>query len=127
MRIGELAQVCGISRDTLRFYEERGLIRARRLANGYRDYPDETAQLVMFIRTAQRLGFSLNEIGSNVEQLWQSAEPDRAVEELLRDKLALVEQRLEELQLLRATLMQRLTLACPLRSAHVEPQAPSSR
>ncbi|MGE8061630.1 MerR family transcriptional regulator [Pseudomonas sp. NPDC089547] len=115
MRIGELAQVCGISRDTLRFYEERGLIRARRLANGYRDYPDETAQLVMFIRTAQRLGFSLNEIGSNVEQLWQSAEPDRAIEALLRDKLALVEQRLEELQALRATLVQRLTLACPLR------------
>ncbi|CAI3807234.1 Mercuric resistance operon regulatory protein [Pseudomonas sp. MM221] len=126
MRIGELAQVCGISRDTLRFYEERGLIQARRLANGYRDYPDETAQLVMFIRTAQRLGFSLNEIGSNVAQLWQSAEPDRAVEALLRDKLALVEQRLEELQLLRTTLMQRLTLACPLRPDHVEPQGPCS-
>ncbi|WP_295478553.1 MerR family DNA-binding transcriptional regulator [uncultured Pseudomonas sp.] len=116
MRIGELAQVCGVSRDTLRFYEERGLIQARRLANGYRDYPEEIAQLVHFIRDAQRLGFSLTEIGDNVGQLWQNPNPDQAVEALLRDKLALIEQRLEELQALRSTLLQRLTLACPLRS-----------
>ena len=115
MRIGELALVCGISRDTLRFYEERGLIQARRLANGYRDYPQETVQLVGFIRTAQRLGFSLNEIGSNVAQLWQAEDADRAVEALLRDKLELVEQRVAELQQLRAVLLQRLGMACPLR------------
>lgn len=116
MRIGELAQVCGVSRDTLRFYEERGLIQARRLANGYRDYPEEIAQLVHFIRDAQRLGFSLTEIGDNVGQLWQNPNPDQAVEALLRDKLALIEQRLEELQQLRTMLLQRLTLACPLRN-----------
>ncbi|MEE1888114.1 MerR family transcriptional regulator [Pseudomonas carassii] len=116
MRIGELAQACGVSRDTLRFYEERGLIHAQRRANGYRDYPQETAQLVLFIRTAQRLGFSLNEIGANVKQLWQAEDPDQAVEALLRDKLALIEQRLEELGQLRTALRQRLTLACPLRA-----------
>ncbi len=115
MRIGQLAQVCGVSRDTLRFYEERGLIKARRLANGYRDYPDETAQLVHFIRNAQRLGFSLSEVSHNVERLWDSTDPDQAVEALLRDKLALIEQRLDELQQLRTTLLHRLTLACPLR------------
>jgi DNA-binding transcriptional MerR regulator len=115
VRIGELAQACEVSRDTLRFYEERGLIQARRLANGYRDYPQETVQLVGFIRTAQRLGFSLGEIGSNVPQLWQAEDADRAVEVLLRDKLALVEQRVEELQQLRVVLLQRLATACPLR------------
>lgn len=115
VRIGQLAQACGVSRDTLRFYEERGLIRSHRLANGYRDYDQETAQLVAFIRTAQQLGFSLNEIGSNVQALWDAPDPDRAVEALLRDKLALVEQRLADLQALRAALQQRLTLACPLR------------
>lgn len=70
---------------------------------------------MLFIRTAQRLGFSLTEIGSNVAELWQAEHPDQAVEALLRDKLALVEQRLNELQLLRASLLERLTLACPLR------------
>ncbi|NIF27210.1 MerR family transcriptional regulator [Pantoea sp. Tr-811] len=117
MRIGELAQACEVSRDTLRFYEERGLIQARRLANGYRDYPQETVQLVGFIRTAQQLGFSLGEIGSNVAQLWQAEAPDQAVEGLLRDKLALVEQRVEALLQLRAVLLQRLQMACPLRPA----------
>lgn len=120
MRIGELAQACDVSRDTLRFYEERGLIRAYRLANGYRDYPAETAQLVLFIRTAQRLGFSLGEIASNVEGLWQTDKPDQAVSALLQDKLALVERRLDELQQLRAELRQRLTLACPLRPDPVQ-------
>ncbi|CAM4107801.1 Mercuric resistance operon regulatory protein [Pseudomonas reidholzensis] len=115
MRIGELAQACAVSRDTLRFYEQRGLIRAQRSANGYRHYPGDTVQLVMFIRTAQRLGFSLGEIGSNVEQLWQAADPDQAVVALLHDKLALVEQRLDELQQLRGELRERLSLACPLR------------
>ncbi|MFJ4052126.1 MerR family DNA-binding transcriptional regulator [Pseudomonas sp. NPDC089743] len=126
MRIGELAQICGVSRDTLRFYEERGLIQARRLANGYRDYPDEIAQLVHFIRNAQRLGFSLNEIGNNVEHLWHSSDPDQAVEALLRDKLTLVEQRLDELQQLRTALLHHLTLACPLRN-ELDLPAPRSK
>ncbi|AZD46173.1 transcriptional regulator, MerR family [Pseudomonas chlororaphis subsp. aurantiaca] len=41
MRIGERAQACAVSRDTLRFYEQRGLIAAQRTANGYRDYPSD--------------------------------------------------------------------------------------
>ncbi|NIX94014.1 MerR family DNA-binding protein [Pseudomonas fulva] len=115
MRIGRLAACCEVSRDTLRFYEARGLIKAQRSANGYRDYADETVQLVAFIRTAQQLGFSLSEIGSNVQQLWSATEPTQAVEALLRDKLALIEQRMADLQGLRAALLHRLELACPLR------------
>ncbi|BBN52611.1 hypothetical protein TRE132_07360 [Pseudomonas chlororaphis subsp. aurantiaca] len=66
MRIGERAQACAVSRDTLRFYEQRGLIAAQRTANGYRDYPSDMVQLVLYIKTAQRLGFSLGAIGSGV-------------------------------------------------------------
>jgi len=115
VRIGRLAACCEVSRDTLRFYEAKGLIKAQRSANGYRDYADDTVQLVAFIRTAQHLGFSLSEIGSNVQQLWSATEPAQAVEALLRDKLALIEQRMADLQALRASLLHRLDLACPLR------------
>lgn len=114
MRIGELAQACDVSRDTLRFYEERGLIAAQRSANGYRDYPVEMVQLVLYIKTAQRLGFSLGEIGSSVGALWQAADPDSAVSQLLRDKLTLIETRINELGQLRQELQQRLGQACPL-------------
>jgi DNA-binding transcriptional MerR regulator len=114
MRIGELAQASAVSRDTLRFYEQRGLIAAQRSANGYRDYPPEMLQLVLYIKTAQRLGFTLGEIGSSVAALWQASDPDSAVTQLLRDKLQLVETRMSELGELRRELQQRLGQRCPL-------------
>lgn len=116
MRIGELAKACEVSRDTLRFYEQRGLIAARRSANGYRDYPVEMVQLVTYIKTAQRLGFSLGEISGHIGDLWQASDPDQAVTRLLQDKLALIESRIDELQQLRNELLQRLATTCPLRA-----------
>lgn len=114
MRIGELAQASQVSRDTLRFYEQRGLIAAQRSANGYRDYPADMVQLVLYIKTAQRLGFSLGEIGNSVAALWQAPDPDSAVTQLLRDKLNLIENRITELGQLRNELQQRLGQRCPL-------------
>ena len=114
MRIGELAQASAVSRDTLRFYEQRGLIAAQRSANGYRDYPPEMLQLVLYIRTAQRLGFTLGEIGDSVAALWNTPDPANAVAQLLRDKLQLIETRMSELDALRHELQLRLGQACPL-------------
>lgn len=114
MRIGELAQACAVSRDTLRFYEQRGLIAATRSANGYRDYPTDVVQLVLYIKTAQRLGFTLGEIGASVAALWNAPDPDCAVTQLLQDKLNLIETRMTELDALRQELKQRLGQRCPL-------------
>ncbi|BBP61652.1 MerR family transcriptional regulator [Pseudomonas sp. St316] len=114
MRIGELAQACAVSRDTLRFYEQRGLIAAQRSANGYRHYPADMVQLVLYIKTAQRLGFTLGEIGASVAALWQAQDPDCAVTQLLQDKLNLIETRITELDALRHELKQRLGQRCPL-------------
>src|SRR3712207_2910410 len=55
MQIGELAAATGLSRDTLRFYEARGLLTARRRGNGYRDYPPEAVEWLCYLRTAQSL------------------------------------------------------------------------
>lgn len=114
MRIGELAQASAVSRDTLRFYEQRGLIAAQRSANGYRDYPPQMLQLVLYIKTAQRLGFTLGEIGDSVAALWNAPDPQNAVAQLLRDKLQLIETRMSELDGLRHELQLRLGQACPL-------------
>ncbi|MFJ2321623.1 MerR family transcriptional regulator [Pseudomonas sp. NPDC087817] len=114
MRIGELALASAVSRDTLRFYEQRGLIAAQRSANGYRDYPPEMVQLVLYIKTAQRLGFTLSEIGNSVAALWKAPDPENAVAQLLRDKLQLIENRMSELDALRQELQLRLGQACPL-------------
>ncbi|CAN7449483.1 MerR family transcriptional regulator [Pseudoduganella sp. LjRoot289] len=118
MQIGEIASATGISRDTLRFYEKRGLLTARRGANGYRDYPPEAVDWLRYIRTAQQLGFSLAEIEADLPLL---AAPDASAEQLrvaLQAKLAEIDQRIAGLAQLRAELARRLDAPmadCPLR------------
>jgi len=60
--IGTLADRSGVSTSALRFYEARGLIRANRNAGNQRRYPRFTLRRVAFIRAAQRVGLSLDEI-----------------------------------------------------------------
>ena len=99
------------------------MIIAPRSANGYRDYPAEMVQLVQYIKTAQRLGFSLGEIGSSVAGVWKATDADSAVTQLLLDKLTLIEARIAELGQLREELQYRLQQSCPLRtrlSSHKE-------
>ena len=61
--IGELAARAGVNRETLRYYERRGLLKpARRTAGGYRIYDEESAARLLFIKRAQGFGFSLEEI-----------------------------------------------------------------
>lgn len=75
MRIGEVAQKAGVGVETIRFYERKGLIeKPRKPADGgYRSYSSETVSGVRFIREAQCLGFSLNEIE---ELLMLRADPE---------------------------------------------------
>lgn len=118
MLIGELATAAGISRDTLRFYEQQGLIRARRRENGYRDYPKEILMLVNYIRTAQQLGFTLTEIGHNLPDIWEAADPGPAIAQVLSKKLKEIDSRIEALRELRAQLAARIALSCPLVGGH---------
>lgn len=114
MKIGELAALSGASRDALRLYEDRGLIQSRRMENGYRAYAPETAELVTYIRTAQRLGFSLAEIGESLPALWSARKPDQAVAELLAQKIGAIDQRIAELNALKRELVKRVAQTCPL-------------
>jgi MerR family transcriptional regulator, copper efflux regulator len=64
LRSGELASQAGVSVATLRYYERRGLIpRPARSESGYRAYPPGTVEVVRMIKQAQKLQFSLREIG----------------------------------------------------------------
>lgn len=61
--IGELAKLAGNSVETIRYYEQRGLLKpAGRKASGYRIYNDESLKTLSFLKRAQNLGFSLSEI-----------------------------------------------------------------
>ena len=70
MKIGQLARLTGVSVGTLRFYEDKGLlVPEHRTEAGYRQYAASAADQVRFIKTAQSLGFSLQEIGAIVPDL----------------------------------------------------------
>ena len=61
MRIGELSRRAGVSTRSLRYYEEHGLIIARRSANGYREYDESDIKLVSEIRSLLTVGFTLED------------------------------------------------------------------
>ncbi|QDY79093.1 MerR family transcriptional regulator [Streptomyces qinzhouensis] len=69
MRIGELADRAGTTTRTLRYYETRGLLPARRTENGYRAYDESDLKLLDEIRTLQSFGFGLEETRPFVECL----------------------------------------------------------
>ncbi|MEV4559977.1 MerR family transcriptional regulator [Kitasatospora sp. NPDC049285] len=69
MRIGELAERAGTTTRTLRYYESRGLLPARRGGNGYRSYDEEDLRLLRQIRVLQDFGFELEETRPFVECL----------------------------------------------------------
>jgi MerR family transcriptional regulator, copper efflux regulator len=120
MQIGEIAAATGISRDTLRFYEKRGLLTARRGGNGYRDYPPEAVDWLRYIRTAQQLGFTLKEIEADLPLLAAPEASAERLREALQAKLADIDARIAGLTALRGELTRRLDdsmAACPLRGS----------
>jgi MerR family transcriptional regulator, redox-sensitive transcriptional activator SoxR len=74
LTIGEVSRRSGVAASALRFYEERGLISSDRAGSGHRRYPRPVLRRIAFIVFAQRIGLSLDEIGSELAQL----PPDRA-------------------------------------------------
>ncbi len=119
MHIGALAAATGLSRDTLRFYEKRGLLTSARHPNGYRDYPAQTVDWLRYLRGAQALGFTLAEIEADRAVLADPAASVERIREALTQKLDDIDQRIAGLTALRAELARRLEeplLDCPLRN-----------
>ncbi|MGI5238090.1 MerR family transcriptional regulator [Dactylosporangium sp. CA-139066] len=69
MRIGELAERAGTSTRALRYYEQHGLLAARRTSNGYREYDEADLRLVREIRSLLDIGFNLEDTRPFVECL----------------------------------------------------------
>lgn len=102
MLIGEVARLTDVTPATIRYYEEIGLLTAPpRSTAGYRRYSETTVEELRFIRKAQGLGFSLDEI-SEILKLSRAGEaPCRHVLDLAQRHLAAVEERIQQLQTFR--------------------------
>jgi MerR family transcriptional regulator, copper efflux regulator len=101
LRIGELAQASGVSADTLRHYERKGLLKPRRSASGYREYPAQALDRVRMIRSALALGFRLDDLTRIFKVRDAGGAPCRQVRELAAVKLDEVESLLQELTAVR--------------------------
>jgi DNA-binding transcriptional MerR regulator len=92
LRIGELAERAGVTPETVRYYEGRGLLRApERDASRYRRYTAATLDELRFIREAQTLGFSLDEIGRMLDLLREGSTPCPPVMEIVQSRLEVID------------------------------------
>lgn len=113
LTIGEVARRSGVAASALRFYEERGLIAAERAGSGHRRYPRSVLRRVAFIVFAQRIGLTLDEIGTELAKL----PPDRAPTRRDWSRLssgwsARIDDRIAELQRLKAGLTECIGCGC---------------
>ena len=107
LRIGLVARGAGVSADTIRYYEKRKLLpRSPRSEGGFRLFPDDTIQRVRFIKQAQEMGFSLDEVRTLLTG--GDAGACRQMRDLLRGKLEQTTERIRSLQEFKRTLTRHL-------------------
>ena len=113
LTIGEVSQRSGVASSALRFYEERGLLTSERAGSGHRRYPRVVLRRIAFIVFAQRVGLTLDEIGTELARL----PPDRAPTRRDWSRLSgtwtsRIDDRIAELERLKAGLTECIGCGC---------------
>jgi DNA-binding transcriptional MerR regulator len=99
MRIGELADEIGLTTKTIRYYESIGLVpEPERTASGYRDYGDDVAERLRFVKQAQSSGLTLAEIRSILEIKDAGGQSCAHTRELLYGHLDALDAQIEAMQ-----------------------------
>ncbi|MEV0586877.1 MerR family transcriptional regulator [Nonomuraea sp. NPDC050310] len=118
MRIGELARRAGVSPRSLRYYEQHGLLSARRGGNGYREYTEEDVKLVTEIRALLSIGFTLEDTRPFVDCLRGGHPSGGSCAEsvaVYRRKIAEIDDEIRALLLRRAEVSAQLAASCTRR------------
>lgn len=97
LKIGEVAKQTGVAVGALRYYEDLGLLASERGQNGYRYYPPSAVHQVQFIKKAQALGFSLEEIGEVLTVHHQGDIPCALVQSLLQEKIEHLDAQIQQM------------------------------
>ncbi|HEV8211382.1 MAG TPA: MerR family transcriptional regulator [Vicinamibacterales bacterium] len=122
MRIGAAAEQAGVNVQTLRYYERRGLLpRPPRRTSGYREFPDEAVRVVRFVKRAQDLGFTLDEI-EELLKLRNDKRRDRGrIRTIAGNRVREIERKIAALQAMKRALSHLIhcceegaTLECPI-------------
>jgi DNA-binding transcriptional MerR regulator len=112
LRAGDVAAAAGVNKETLRYYERRGLLdRPDRSPGGHRLYSDQAVATLRVIKAAQRLGFTLDEVADLIE-VGRRRGRNAGLQVRAREKLTEVDQRLADLTGIRANLVAALDAGC---------------
>jgi len=112
-KIGEMAAAAGVGRDTIRYYERSGLLGVPdRTAAGYRLYTEVDLERLNFVRSAQELGFTLDQIRQLLTLKASDSATATAVLEITLTKISEAENRIEQLSNIR-DILRELAGQCP--------------
>jgi MerR family redox-sensitive transcriptional activator SoxR len=121
LAIGAVSERTGVATSALRFYEAEGLIHADRTPSGQRRYHRDVLRRIAFVRSAQQVGLSLDEIREAMQSLPDNRTPTKADwARLSRAWTARLDARIHELEQLRDRLTECIGCGClSLRSCHL--------
>jgi DNA-binding transcriptional MerR regulator len=112
VRTSEVAAQADVNPQTLKYYERRGLLpEPERTRSGYRTYTPEAVRLVRFVKRAQQLGFTLDDIGDLLHLANGGPQSCDSARTMARDRIADMQQRIDELAGMRDALA-RLVTTC---------------
>jgi DNA-binding transcriptional MerR regulator len=115
LRSGQVAAAAGVNLQTLRYYERRGLLtQPSRTLGGHRVYPPDTVTVLRVIKTAQRLGFTLDEVADLLDTATHRHGRPRepGLKARAQAKLADIEQKIADLAVIRDTLREAIDAGC---------------
>lgn len=120
LTIGRLARFAGVGVETIRYYQQRGLLPVPTTVGAYRHYPLATVERIRFIKRAQELGFSLDEIAGLLRL--EDGIDRGSIRRIATDRLEQIEQKLSDLRRMQKVLKHlvaecahtRSELPCPI-------------
>lgn len=104
MNIGDVSDASGLSTKTIRYYEDIGLVKPARGANGYRDFSEIDAHKLAFLGRARSLGFSIEDCRTLLSLYDDRDRASSDVKRIAQEHLARVAEKIRELEALRGTL-----------------------
>ena len=111
LTVGKLASAAGVGVETIRFYQKRGLLAQPARGNGYRQYAARDVARIQFIKRAQAIGFTLNEIAELIELEQDATAQCGDLQQRTDEKIRAIDEKMADLTRMRNELA-RLSTTC---------------
>ncbi|WKD85863.1 Mercuric resistance operon regulatory protein [Polaribacter huanghezhanensis] len=108
MLIGELSNKTGLSRDTIRFYEKKGLIakgKKEHQFNNYKEYSEKTENRLQAVKLIKSFGFTLNEVAELLDMIDVNEATCNNISEKIEEKVNLLDEKIRDLVNIRTSLL----------------------